>query len=268
MPKRGEKALQRAQEHQAEGLYDLAAEAYGEAVSLFREDQDFASLADTFTAMGKMHHRLLDNPHGALEYYQKSLRLRQIYGLKNLSEEYFNVATQQNLLGQLPEARDNLERAKHAAERTGNHRILGKILNLLGDILMDEGYLEEAEDHLRTSLELLDAMGDEHSTPQVQSSIGLLLACQHKSNDAFSALQKALDQAEKISSESAIGTVQLRFGQAHWLLGNYSQARDHLQKALEVAQKINVKILRETALEWLDRCGPQKLPNPPAADKT
>jgi tetratricopeptide (TPR) repeat protein len=266
MAKKGDKVLQMAQEYQGAGLYDMAAQAYRDAIDLFKEDEDFARQADALTSMGKMYDRLLCDHPRALENFQKSLRLRQIYGLKHLSEEYLNVAAQQNILGQLAVARDNLERGKHAAERAGNQCALGRIFNLMGDILMEQGYLDEAEDHLQSSLELLTAVGDDSLTSYVQSSIGLLLACRNKSNDAFHALQSALDQAEKISSDSAISTAQLRYGQAYWLQGNYSEARDHLQKALEMAERINVKILRETALEWLDRCGQNKLLRPGSPD--
>ena len=261
MAKKGERALQRAEECRRDGLYEVAAEAYQEAAIFFKEDQNFARQADALSSLGEMYDRQLSDYQKALESYQQSLRVRQMYGLKRLSDEYFNVAVQQNFLGKFSEAKDNLERGRHSAGREDNQRNLGKIMNLLGDILVEEGYLDEAEEHLRTSLELLTAVGDDYMISQVQSSIGLLLACRHKYDDALNACQNALALAEKIAAQGAIGTAQLRFGQAHWMKGSLSTARDHLQRALEAAQKANIKILQETALDWLDRCG---LAEPPA----
>jgi tetratricopeptide (TPR) repeat protein len=266
MNKRGEKALQKAEECQKQGLPEIAAEAYQEAIGFFKEDQNFAQQADALTSLGQMYDRLLCDYQKALDTYQQSLRLRQIYGLKNLSEEYFNVALQQNFLGNVSEAKDNLERGRHSAEREGNQRALAKILNLLGDILVEEGYLRESERHLRTSLELFSAEGDEYMISHAQSSIGLLLACRQRYEEAIKACQTALSQAERIADDGAIGTAQLRFGQALWLKGNYSEAQEHLQKALEMAQKANVKILRETALEWVRRCGEGRSPHPSPPD--
>jgi len=265
MNKKGEKALQKAEDCQKQGLCEIAAEAYQEAVSSFKEDENFAQQADTLTSLGQMYDRLLCDHHKALEIFQQSLRLRQIYGLKNLCEEYFNVALQQNFLGQVSEAKDNLERGRHSAEREGNQLALGKILNLLGDILVEEGYLKESERYLRTSLELFTTEGDEYMISHAQSSLGLLLACRKRYDEAIKTCQTALGQAEKIAADGVIGTVRLRFGQALWLKGDYPEAQEHLQKALEVAQKSNIKILRETALDWIKRCEEENPthPNPP-----
>jgi tetratricopeptide (TPR) repeat protein len=254
MAKRGDKALQRAEEYRNTGHYDLAAEAYLEAATMFKDDQNFARQADILTSLGEMYERLLSDYQKALESYKQSLRLRQMYGLKQLSDEYYNVAEQQNYLGMLTEARDNLERGKHSAKREGNQRTLGKILNLLGDILVEEGYLDEAEEHLRTALELLTEVGDDYMIANIQASIGLLLACRNRHDEALRACQNALEHAEKISSEDAIGTAHLRLGQTLWLGGDFSRARQHLQKTLEMAQRSGVRILQATALDWLDRC--------------
>jgi len=267
LTRQGEKALQKAEQFRDDGLYDIAVEAYQEAIALFKEDQNFTRQADTFSALGKMYDRLLSDYQKALETYQQSLRLKQMYGLKNLSDEYLNVAVQQNFLGKLPEARDNLERGRHSAQKEDNQQALGKILNLLGDILVEEGYLDEAEEHLQASLEALRGVGDYYSISHVQASIGLLLACRSKYNEALKACQSALDQAEKIAADGAIGTAQLRFGQIHWMNGNFSEARDHLQEAVEIAQRTNIKILRETALDWLDRCEPEKSSDANSADE-
>jgi tetratricopeptide (TPR) repeat protein len=268
MAKKGEKALQRAEEYQRDGVYHMAIEAYEEAISSFKEDQNFSRQADALTSLGDMYDLLLSDYQKALETYQQSLRLRQMYGLRGLCQEYLNVAVQQNFLGKFSEAKDNLERGRHSAEREDNQKTLGRILNLLGDILIEEGYLDEAEEHLRVSLELLTELGDDRMISHVQSSIGLLLACHNRHNEAQKACQNALDMAEEISSAGAVGTAHLRFGQARWLSGDFSGAREHLQKALEAAQKTNIKILQETALDWLDRCGLAKPPNTNSVDDT
>lgn len=268
MTKKGEKALQRAEEYRKKGYYNMAAETYKEAAAYFKEDQNFAQQADALSSLGEMYDLLLSDYQKAMESYNQSLRLRQMYGLKHLSDAYLNVAVQQNFLGKLSEAKDNLEWGRHSAKREGNELALGKILNLLGDILVEEGHLDEAEEHLRASLELLTAVSDDYMVSHVQSSIGLLLACQHKYDEACNACQKALDLAEAIADDGILGTALLRFGQTHWVNGSFSKARDHLQKALKVAQKTNFKILRETVLEWLDRCEGEIPPQPTSPDET
>jgi tetratricopeptide (TPR) repeat protein len=264
MASKGDKALQKAEECRNTGLFDLAAEAYHEAAALFRNDQSFGRQADALTSLGEMYEKLLSDYHKALEAYQQSLRLRQMYGLKQLSDEYYNVAGQQNYLGMIAEARDNLERAKHSAKREGSQRTLGKTLVLLGDILVEEGYLDEAEEHLRSALELVTDVSDDYMIAKVQASIGLLLACRNRYDEAQRACQNALEHARRISDEDAMGTAHLRLGQILWLSNDFSKAREHLQKALEMAQRANVKIMQETALDWLDRCSSAG-PSPPAS---
>jgi len=268
MAKRGDRALQRAEEYRREGLGEMAVDSYREAIALYKEDRDVLRQANALSSLGKLYGQQLFDHRKALKSYHESLRLRQIYGLERLSEEYFNVAEQQNFLGILSEAKDNLMRGLHSAEREGNRQNIGKILNLLGDILLEEGNLNEAEERLRTSLEVLTAEGDELMISYVQSSIGLLLACRHKYEDALKACQNALDQAEKIAAQSAIGIAQLRFGQVHWMQGSFSTARDYFSKALEIAQRTKAKILRETALEWLDRCGLESPPRSTPPEQT
>ncbi|MFC1682983.1 tetratricopeptide repeat protein [Candidatus Zixiibacteriota bacterium] len=266
MIKQGDRVLQRAEECRDTGLFDLAVEAYQEAAALFKEDQSFDRQADAFTSLGKMYEQLLSDYHKALEAHQQSLRLRQMYGLKQLSDEYYKVAEQQNHLGMIAEARDNLERAKHSAKREGRQRTLGKTLILLGDILVEEGYLDEAEEHLRTALELVTDAGDDYMISKVQASIGLLLACRNRYDEALKACENALEHARRISDEGAMGTAHLRLGQTLWLSSDFSKAKDHLQKALEMAQRANVKIMQQTALDWLERCSSAGA-SPPAPEE-
>jgi len=246
--------LEKAEGLLRQELYDVAAETYLEAAALFKEDQNFAQQADALTLLGEMYEKLLSDYQRALENYQQSLRVRQIYGLKHLSQEYFNVAGQQNYLGLLPEAKDNLERAKNSAKREGDQRAMIKALNLLGDILVEEGFLDEAEEHLRACLELVTEIGDDLLIANVQGSIAVLLACRNRSEEALNACQGALEHAEETADLEAVGRAHLRFGQILWLSGDHSRAQDHLQQALEMAHRSAAKILQETALDWLNRC--------------
>jgi tetratricopeptide (TPR) repeat protein len=254
MPKKGFKAIEAAEDYRSQGLLDDAAAAYREAASFFKEEQDFDGQADALTSLGKMYEQLLSDYHHALENYQQSLRIRQIYGLQQLSQEYFNVAEQQNYLGRMEEAKDNLERARHAAKREGDQRILGKSMILLGEILVEEGYLDEAEENLRTCLELVTGSGDDLLIARVQGSIGLLLVCRSKHDQAINACQSALAHAVKTGDPEIIASTHLRFGQTLWMAGDHGAAREHLQKAQDIAQQTKVRILRETASDWLDRC--------------
>lgn len=254
MVKRGDKLLEKAEDLRRQGQYDVAAETYQEAAALFKDDQNFAQQADALTALGELYEKLLSDYQRALENYQQSLRVRQIYGLKHLSQEYFNVAGQQNYLGLLADAKDNLERAKNSAKREGDQRAMIKALNLLGDILVEEGFLDEAEEHLRTSLELVTEIGDDLLIANVQGSIAVLLACRNRSEEALNACQGALEHAEKAANAEAVGKACLRFGQILWLSGDQQGARDHLQQALEMAQRSSARILQETAQDWLNRC--------------
>jgi tetratricopeptide (TPR) repeat protein len=258
MAKKGDKKFLAAEEYCRQGLYEAAAKAYHEAAADFKEDQDFAQQAEAFTSLGEMYEEMLSDYQRALESFQQSLRVRQIYGLKHLSNEYYHVAEQQNYLGQLQEAKDNLERARHAAKRERDHQTLGKALILLGDILVEEGYLDEAEENLRTCLEMVTEMGDDPLIATVQSSIGLLLSCRNKHDEAINACQSALEHAEKTTDLETTGRALLRFGQVLWMAGDHAAAQKHLDRAQQMAAETNSRILQQTATDWLSRCDAEK----------
>jgi len=258
MVKNGDKKFLAAEEYRRQGLYEAAAEAYHEAADDFKEDQDFTQQAEAFTSLGEMYQRMLSDYEHALESFQKSLRVRQIYGLKRLSHEYYHVAEQQNFLGQMEEAKDNLERARHAAKREGDYQALGKALILLGDILVEEGYLDEAEESLRTCLEMVTERNDDPLIAYVQSSIGLLLSCRNKHDEAINACQSALEHAEQTTDSETTGRTLLRFGQVLWMASDHAAARKYLDRAQQIAVETNSRILRQTATDWLSRCQAEK----------
>jgi len=254
MAKDADRKFQAAEEYRRQGQYEAAAEAYHEAAAEFKEAQDFSQQAEAFTALGQMYHGMLSDYSLALQSFQQSLRIRQIYGLKNLSHEYYHVAEQQNYLGHLEEAKDNLERARHAAKREGDHQILGKALILLSDILVEEGYLDEAEENLRTCLEMVTERGDDLLIASVQSSIGLLLSCRNKPQEALNACRSALEHAQQADAPETTGRALLRFGQVLWMAGEHDQAREYLDQAQQMAARTNLRILQQTATDWLSRC--------------
>jgi len=254
MAKNGDKKFLTAEEFRRQGLYEAAAQAYHEAAAEFKEDQNFSQQAEAFTSLGQMYHGMLSDYERALQSFQQSLRVRQIYGLKNLSHEYYHVAEQQNYLGHLEEAKDNLERARHAAKREENHQVLGKALILLSDILVEEGYLDEAEENLRTCLEMVTERGDDVLIASVQSSIGLLLSCRNKPEEAINACRSALEHAQQSDAPETTGRVLLRFGQVLWMAGDHDQARKYLDQAQQTAARTNLRILQQTATDWLSRC--------------
>ena len=254
MAKNGDRIFLTAEEYRRQGQYEAAAEAYHQAAAEFKEDQDFTQQAEVFTSLGRMYQEMLSDYQRALESFQQSLRVRQIYGLKQLSQEYFLVAEQQNYLGQLEEAKDNLERARHAARREGDDRTLGRALILLGDILVEEGYLDEAEENLRTCLEMVTERGDDALIANVQSSIGLLLSCRNKPDEAVNACRSALEHAEQAGDPETTGRAMLRFGQVLWMAGDREQARAYLDRARQAAAGTNLRILQQTAADWLLRC--------------
>jgi tetratricopeptide (TPR) repeat protein len=254
MAKNGERIFLAAEEYRRQGQYEAAAEAYHQAAAEFKEDQNFSQQAEAFTSLGRMYQEMLSDYQRALKSFQQSLRVRQIYGLKRLSHEYFLVAEQQNYLGQLEEAKDNLERARHAAKREGDDQTLGRALILLGDILVEEGYLDEAEENLRTCLEMVTERGDDALIANVQSSIGLLLSCRSKPDEAVNACRSALEHAEQAGDPETTGRVLLRFGQVLWMAGEREQAREYLDRARQAAVRTNLQILQQTAADWLSRC--------------
>jgi len=254
MAKDGDRKYLAAEEYRRQGQYEAAAEAYHEAADEFKEDQNFSQQAEAFTSLGQMYYGTLSDYQRALESFQQSLRVRQIYGLKNLSHEYYHVAEQQNYLGQLEEAKDNLERARHAAKREGDYQLLGKTLILLSDILVEEGYLDEAEENLRTCLEMVTERGDDVLIASVQSSIGLLLSCRNKPDEAVNACRSALEHARQVDAPETTGQALLRFGQVLWMAGDHDQARAYLDQAQQMAAQTNLRILQQTATDWLLRC--------------
>jgi tetratricopeptide (TPR) repeat protein len=255
MAKKGDNTLQAAEEYGRQGLFDAAAQAYHEAAAHYKDIQDFTRQAEAFTLLGEMFKNSLSDYERALESFQQSLRVRQIYGLKRLSNEYYNVAEQQNYLGRLEEAKDNLERARHAAKREGDHQTLSKALILLGDILVEEGYLDEAENNLRICLEMVTEQGDDPLIANVQSSIGLLLGCRNRWEQAMNACQSALEHAERTTDPETTGKALLRFGQVLWMSGDHVAARKYLDRAQQIAVETHLRILQQTATDWLSRCG-------------
>ncbi|OFY95810.1 MAG: hypothetical protein A3K10_16990 [Bacteroidetes bacterium RIFCSPLOWO2_12_FULL_31_6] len=169
-------------------------------------------LAESFNNIGVIYDNQGDIPK-ALEYYSKSLQLREEIGdkqgtamsLNNLGYIYYNQ-------GDIPKALEYYGKSLRLQEKIGNKQGTATSLNNIGAIYKNQGDIPKALEYLGKSLQLQEEICDKEGIASSLNNIGVIYYNQGDIPKALEHYSKSLQLHEEIGDKQGTATLLNNIG--------------------------------------------------------
>ena len=142
-------------------------------------------------------------------------------------------------------AKENLNRARHAAEQLQDRESLAAILLELGEMEERRSEYAEASEHLQAALDIANDLKKREISARALQSLGVVAMAQGEYDDAERYLEEALVLATEISNSYLICKIETRLGWMDRGVADFAQSRKRTERALELARSNNYP--RQTA---------------------
>jgi tetratricopeptide (TPR) repeat protein len=230
------------------GELDDASAAFGRALDLATQADDFLVLARATNNLGAIENLRGDHEH-ALWHYRLALPTFQRLGQRRgLAASYHNLAITFRDLGQLEEADEHERKAIDHAVDAGELRLgaMGRIGR--AEIALRRGDAVLAETTARMALEQFAELGDAQNEADAHRLIGAACSAQRRYDAALEEIEQSLDIVR--AREYALGEAEsLRDRVEVWMgLGQVTSALEDARAALAIFERLGATRERD-ALE-------------------
>jgi class 3 adenylate cyclase/tetratricopeptide (TPR) repeat protein len=177
-----------------------------------------------------------------------------------LTEEYAELQIELRLrradilmmLGDLKEAREELEEVAQAASTLGRADIECEASLLLGDIDQRQGRAADAHDRLANAQALADSTGDAYLRSKVAFVLAALVAdFEGQYEEAIDGLRSGIATAEKIDDVALVAEGHLRLAAILNNRGDLEAAETELRCCLRLARELGSHRIEAEATSWL-----------------
>jgi len=177
-----------------------------------------------------------------------------------LTEEYAELQIELRLrradilmmLGDLKEAREELEEVTQAASALGRADIECEASLLLGDIDQRQGRAADARDRLANAQALADSTGDAYLRSKVAFVLAALVAdFEGQYEEAIDGLRSGIATAEKIDDVALVAEGHLRLAAILNNRGDLEAAETELRCCLRLARELGSHRIEAEATSWL-----------------
>jgi CHAT domain-containing protein/tetratricopeptide (TPR) repeat protein len=184
------------------------------------------------------------SPELALEYFQKSLKIAEECGFKDvMALSLIRSAILLKTLGELSQAAEYYQKSLKLFDELGNRERVSQVLNNLGNIHREKGNYVKALELLLKSLKMsenrLESGEDWQFLSDALINVGATFAYQGNHEQALAHTQRAVEAAEKATALKNIyaGRTKvialINMGDLYLQEGNYSLAMDYFQKSMK-----------------------------------
>lgn len=135
--------------------------------------------------------------------------------------------------------KENLNRARHAAEQLQDEKSLAVILLELGWMEERRSEYANASEHLHHSLRLATKLKNPYISARALQSLGVVAMAQGEYDDAERYLIKALGLAQQMSNTKLECMIETRLGWMDRGVANFVRSRDRTERALALARDNN-----------------------------
>jgi tetratricopeptide (TPR) repeat protein len=200
--------------------------------------QYFASSLNNIGAIYKSKGNISE----ALEYYQKSLKIKEEMGNK------LGVAGTLNNIGTIYKSQGNISRAMEYYQKSlqikleiGDKEGVATLLNNIGFIYADRGDIPRALEHLQKSLKIREEIGNKAGVANSLNNIGAIYSHQGDVSVALEYYQKSLKLEEESGNNKGIAAALNNIGLIYNNQGNAHAALEHYQKSLGIEEGLGNK---------------------------
>jgi tetratricopeptide (TPR) repeat protein len=136
-------------------------------------------------------------------------------------------------------ARENLNRARHAAQKLHDEHSLAAILLELGEMGERQSECAEASEYLQASLDIAKSLQKHDVSARALQGLGVVAMAQANYDDAKRHLNEALGLAHEIGDTHLECTIETRLGWLDRVFGNFEQCKERTDLALSLARAHN-----------------------------
>ena len=198
------------------------------------------SISSSYNNIGLVLHNQ-GNYEKALEYHEKSLKIRQEIGdKKGIGDCYSNIGIIYKIQGNYEKALEYHEKNLKIKQEIGDKRGMGISYNNIGNIYTEQGNYEMALEYYEKSLKIRQEIGDKKGIGDCYSNIGIIYKIQGNYEKALEYHEKNLKIKQEIGDKRGMGISYNNIGNIYTEQGNYEMALDYLLKSKKIKEEINV----------------------------
>lgn len=231
------------------GQIDLALELARKYLAESGEAKHLAARANTL--LGNLYF-YQSNTALALEYYQKSLTLKEQLGLNDdIGIALHNIAGVHARQGNYELALDYYRRAleKRRATKEG----VSDTLNRIGDVYGLMGDLRQSLHYLQSSMAIAEEMKDRHRIASLLNSIGDVYRLQGELPKALEYYKRSDVLFEEVKVRRNRALVNRNLAEVYYSLGDYTRAVEHAERAIRITEELNQPAERPAAYTTVGR---------------
>lgn len=217
------------------GKIDLAEDYYHKALPLAQESGDSLLIGTVYNNLASTHNRR-GNSSSALKNYQQALnyytnrRFRAIT-LSNIGGVYAGLSLYDRAL-------EYHNRSLKIRQEIGSVHLLANIYNKIGLVQSNLANYDQALVSYKQALDNSRKASTPKLTATILNNLGLLYKKLSLYDEAIDYYQQSLAMKEEVSGPSDIATTTNNIGQLYWDKGNKEEAAEYYHKALKLREQV------------------------------
>ncbi|HZF55871.1 MAG TPA: CHAT domain-containing tetratricopeptide repeat protein [Polyangiaceae bacterium] len=224
--------------HKDRGDFDLAVDAWQQALSVAKFIQDTDTVLRTLGNLGMAYSAWGRYPE-ALDLYQQSLDLaKTLKHEPSVARIYNNIGAVYRQWGKLDQAIEHYEKALAIDRRLKDEAAIATRTANIATVYMDRGDYERARDHYEIALRAARKEGNEDKIAIRLNNLGAVRFSLGDYEGALKHYQEALKLHKKLGQRHQVATVLSNMGSAFWYLERYDEAEGHLVPSIDLKEQL------------------------------
>lgn len=237
--------------HKDRGDFDLAVDAWQQALSVAKFIQDTDTVLRTLGNLG-MAYSAWGRYTEALDYYQQSLELAATLKHEpSVARLHNNIGAVHRARGKLDKALEHYEKALAIDRRLADEAAIATRMANIATIHMDRGEYERAREFYEKSLSTARKSGNEDKIAIRLNNLGSVKLSLGDYQGALQHYQEALKLHTKLGQRHQVATVLSNMGSAFWYLERYQEAESHLLRSVDLKEQLRLGAAGDIRRDYL-----------------
>ncbi len=182
---------------------------------------------------------LKSNYEKALDYYQKSIKIKEEIGdKKGMASTYNNIGVICNDQGNYEKSIEYHQKSLEIKEELGDRKGTADSYMNIGNIYLDQGNYVKSIEYNQKSLKIKEEIGDLNGIASTYNNIGNIFLGQGNYEKSIEYHQKSLEINEELGDRKGTADSYNNIGFIYFNQGNYEKSIEYHQKSLEIKEEL------------------------------
>lgn len=237
--------------HKDRGEFDLAVDAWQQALSVAKFIQDTDTVLRTMGNLG-ITYSAWGRAAEALDYYQQSLELATTLKHEpSVARLHNNIGAVYREQGKLDKALEHYEKALAIDRRLKDEAAIATRMANIGTVYMDRGDYDRAKEHYERSLRAARKAGSDDKIAIRLNNLGSVKLSLGDYEGALQDYQEALKLHTKLGQRHQAATVLSNIGSVFWHLERYGEAENYLLRSVDLKEQLRQGAKGEIRRDYL-----------------